>query len=715
MISEAPKCIDLCIFVNLIVWFTISGLKILYMGCNSTFISRIGRLSLLLFCFCSTVAVHAATFTVTNLNNSGAGSLRQAITNANSSGGADIINFSVSGTINLTFALPGINGPVTIDGTTAPGYVCGAPVVAVDGGGGAGNGFQFIAGSSGSSILGLNVRRFQFNAIQFINSDNNTIQGCFIGTNLAGTMPMSNGQNGVQVEVGSDNLLIGGPNVCDRNVISGNNGTGVALISSINCTVSGNYIGVNATGTGAMGNQQNGIYTFAATGTQIGGLLANEGNVISASAFVGIILDNGSNNSTVFGNKIGTNAAGTAAFGHDDSGLLVINTNNLSIGGNTAAHRNIFSGSVTEFGIYMINGDNCTIQGNYIGTDITGTVGLPNFGAGIVLDAGSVNNTIGGTGAGEANVIAFNTGDGIETINATDNQNRITGNNMFCNTGKGIELNGVGNGSNPAPVIVGASGGGANGTSSPNNTIELFYDASCVPNCQGGAYIGTVVANGAGNWNFSGALINGGRVVATATNGNNTSEFSTCFVILPVEGLTFHATRVEDNHVKLNWETLRENHNGFFAVERSLDGIHFQEIGQVAGANLANGAAYDFSDSDAPNKDLFFRLMQVDLDGTHAYSEVVSVPAWVGEPELLLYDHPTRNNLRFNLSHITEEEITYTLFDLQGRIVKKSTIHFQPGNEVNIPVQDLGRGMYHLWVTAGSKRFVKRISVLGVQ
>jgi len=68
-----------------------------------------------------------ATFSVTNLANSGAGSLREAIQSANTSPGADVIAFDVAGTIALRSALPAFTGPVTVDGGTAPGFVT-APV-----------------------------------------------------------------------------------------------------------------------------------------------------------------------------------------------------------------------------------------------------------------------------------------------------------------------------------------------------------------------------------------------------------------------------------------------------------------------------------------------------------------------------------------------------------------------------------------------------------
>ena len=108
------------------------------------------------------ISTKAATFTVTNLNNSGAGSLRQAIADANSSPGQDDIVFSVSGTIYPSSVLPSITDTVNLDGSTAPGYVtCGPPVIRLDGSlAGAASGLLLLPGANGSTIHALNIGGF---------------------------------------------------------------------------------------------------------------------------------------------------------------------------------------------------------------------------------------------------------------------------------------------------------------------------------------------------------------------------------------------------------------------------------------------------------------------------------------------------------------------------------------------------------------------------
>src|SRR5262249_21202747 len=125
-----------------------------------------------------------STFTVLNLHDSGAGSLRQAILNANAAVGDDLINFSVTGTIQLTSGqLPDITGKVNIDGTTAPAFA-GKPLVEVDFNHFAG--LRFIKGSSGSALRSLGLIRAAGNGVTIDGATGITVAGNFIGLRLDG-------------------------------------------------------------------------------------------------------------------------------------------------------------------------------------------------------------------------------------------------------------------------------------------------------------------------------------------------------------------------------------------------------------------------------------------------------------------------------------------------------------------------------------------------
>src|SRR5262249_45226714 len=156
--------------------------------------------------------------------------------------------------------------------------------------------------------------------------------------------------------------------------------------------------GTDVNGTADLGNTNQGIVIFgtSSTNTVVGGTAAGAGNVISGNDGTGLLFGGaGTNGTLVQGNKIGTNAAGTAAIPNMVAGVGADNfaTNN-TIGGTSAAARNIISGNGD--GIRLNSASSILVQGNYIGTDVTGAAALPNTGRGIVVYAGGSNNTIGG-------------------------------------------------------------------------------------------------------------------------------------------------------------------------------------------------------------------------------------------------------------------------------------------------------------------------------
>jgi hypothetical protein len=255
-----------------------------------------------------------ATFFVTNTGDSGAGSLRQAILDANGGSGGTI-KFNIPGTgvqtISPLTALPNITQPVFIDGTTEPGFA-GKPVIEIEGSsaGVGGIGLQLLAGSDGSVIRDLIINRFQDGGISINRSNNNQILGNYIGTDYTGSVALGNG-DGVGM-LGNGNL-VGGVSAAARNVISGNNGAAIsfgaagALTSSHN-VLEGNYIGTDASGTQPLGNGR-GI-DLAAFGTVsqtvLGGTMPGAGNLIAFNGGAGVDIS-GSTASIVLGTSIFAN------------------------------------------------------------------------------------------------------------------------------------------------------------------------------------------------------------------------------------------------------------------------------------------------------------------------------------------------------------------------------------------------------------------------
>ena len=351
------------------------------------------------------IANFAATrqsFVVTNANNHGTGSLREAITNANATPGADKIVFNIPGpgvkVINLLTSLPEITGPVVIDATTQPGYA-GAPLIEIDG-----TNVPFASGlvitAGNTTVRGLAIGGFPVAGIVLRACDNNVIQGNHIGVDAAGSLPRPN-NTGIQLSDSSNNV-IGGTTAAARNVISGNVTHGVEIGGSGNI-VAGNFIGTNAAGTAAIGNGSAGIkIPFSSrTNNLIGGNSAGAGNLISGNV-TGIDIESPGN--TIQGNLIGTDATGFSSI-HNLTGIDAKSPDTL-IGGLTLEARNIISGNGTGV---SIRGNGSKLQGNFIGTDIFGIFALGNSNNGVV--AGD-NALIGGTTPEARNVISANSGFG---------------------------------------------------------------------------------------------------------------------------------------------------------------------------------------------------------------------------------------------------------------------------------------------------------------
>src|SRR6185436_20383658 len=174
------------------------------------------------------VVFAASTFTVTNTNDSGPGSLRQAIIDANNAPGSDSIIFNIGSglkTIKPLTRLDNLTGPVIIDGTTQPGF-SGVPIIELDGSlQPDGNGLVISGGDS--TVRGLVINSFRFNGIVIDTKGGNRVEGCYIGTDATGTVARANGADGSNVSV--SNKTIGGATAAARNVLSGNKESGIDI------------------------------------------------------------------------------------------------------------------------------------------------------------------------------------------------------------------------------------------------------------------------------------------------------------------------------------------------------------------------------------------------------------------------------------------------------------------------------------------------------
>lgn len=337
---------------------------------------------------------------VTNANNHGAGSLHEAILNANARHGTDLIIFNIPGpgvkVINVLTPLPEITEAVVIDGSTQPGYA-GAPLIELNGEALAfEDGLVITAG--GTSVRSLAIGRFGGSGIVLRTCDNNTIQGNYIGVDASGSLPRGN-KTGILLSNSSNNVIGG----LVRNVISGNETNGIEVFGSSN-VIQGNFIGTNAAGTVAIVNGDRGVAISGSQSTNnlIGGDSIGKGNLISGNSR-GISIEGPGN--TIQGNLIGTDITGTTIL-RNSIGIQALAPNTL-IGGLTPGARNVISGNGTGV---VFGRAGSKLQGNFIGTNISGNFRVANTFDGVVATDGAL---IGGTVAAARNVIA---GNGLSNI-----------------------------------------------------------------------------------------------------------------------------------------------------------------------------------------------------------------------------------------------------------------------------------------------------------
>jgi hypothetical protein len=366
---------------------------------------------------------------VTNTNDTGAGSLRQAILDANAEAGSSTVSFDIPQSdinfiggvylIRPVTQLPTLSNATIVDGTSQPVDTNpNGPEIVLNGllmpsntTSGEGNGLRITG--IGCAIKRLVIQGFRENGVLISGSSttDNMVVGCYIGTSNSGTATSGNNASGVSIVNGAYENLVGGPTVAERNIISGNDANGISLSGSgIGNQIQGNYIGVDRTGAAALPNNNGIEINTSGKQTVIGG--AGLGNVISGNKSDGVFVRESSDTS-IMGNVIGLNAAGDLAVPNENHGILL---NRLCprtlIGDASSSLRNVISGNAFTGISIFTESDASVVEGNYIGTDS----------AGVAARANNSSNTDGFGGVFIAttkvqflrNLVSGNQGDGIK-------------------------------------------------------------------------------------------------------------------------------------------------------------------------------------------------------------------------------------------------------------------------------------------------------------
>lgn len=573
-------------------------------------------------------------YIVTNTNNTGDGSLRAAIDYANLNSGA-LVTFDIPDTdpgyqtsgsdrwwrIAPTSGFSPITAAdITIDGTTQTnnrGNVNSLgpeiELYGADAGGGV-NGLQLAGG--GALVQGLVINSFLASGIELVSAAN-TVAGCFIGTNALGTLDLGNTTYGVEINnVGSN--TVGGTTAAARNVISGNLDDGIIMwnTGATSNLIQGNYIGLNATGSGPVGNVSNGIKIGGgAHDNTVGGSTSEARNVLSGNEDGVQISENGAGNK-IYGNYIGTDVTGTLAIPNLRHGVVLYNgANGTLVGGATAGQGNVISGNADTGIVIDGNGGAATtlntIAGNLIGTDKDGAADIPNSSEGVHLFGGANVNTIGGTVPGARNVISGNAQSGVRLSDAGTTGNILQGNYVGLDaTGTAALPNNWGilidAGANSN--IVGGSSANARNVLSGNTNDGIILNGNAVDNhVIIGNYIGTNAAGTAGVPNNNGVFIMGGA--STNSVGGPLASDANLIAYNNYSGVSVLGASL-GNAVLGNWL--------FNNAGLGLVGIDLGSDGQTANNGTKSASLPNF-DMDYPV------LTQVELSGTN-----LNVAGYVG-------------------------------------------------------------------------------------
>jgi len=503
------------------------------------------------------------------------------------------------------------------------------------------------AGASGRNVISGNNKAGVYLSGA---STTNTLEWNYIGTDASGKSAAGNGYAGVTIARATNNLV--GPG----NVISGNTQDGIYVsTNSAENTVSGNFVGLDESGTKAVANGFNGITVASAYGNVIG-----PGNVVSGNTFIGVSILDGSANNIASGNLVGTERTGTSAVPNVTAGIAITKSPSNIIGSSAVGTGNVISGN-GDSGVFIVGAaarEN-VLRGNRIGTDLTGTLPLGNYMEGLYLRTGSSNiieqnlisangtwgmlltntawnivrgntlgtaldritplpnssrssagsrfhtieltdgcrgNSIGGTGSGEGNLIAYSPEyasiyyAGVRIRDGATN-NPVLGNSFKGNAGLAVDLGAYlvtpndecdsDSGANQLqnfPVltrVISSGGTRVNGTvnARPNSSYRLEFFAAPAGDRfnsgEGELFLGSKVVSTSASCTaafeavLSSPVPDGYVVCATATDHhNNTSEFSAPAVAQP--GPTLTAATAAEGQLQLSWPA---SYTGFRLLE----------------------------------------------------------------------------------------------------------------------------------------------------
>ncbi len=546
------------------------------------------------------------------VDGSGNCTLRGAIEEANVLAGPDSVHFNVGGgglqTIIVSNSdLPTITTSINLDATTQPGY-SGMPLIELKGVFGLVSQGFFIDHATSVVIKGFVINSFQSSGIILMSSTKCIIENNFIGTDVTGILSQASSFYGLMLFDSIENLI-------KDNLISGNLLHGILIVQQSDANIiQGNKLGTDISGMNSIPNYI-GIGIFDSKDNIVGGSAVGSGNLISGNSYSGLYIFTHSENTRIEGNKIGTNILGTGAVPNLNFGMIIY-TDLASIGGSSSGEGNVISGN--GGGILLFGSSHTTIQGNKIGTDITGMNVIGNDGDGILM-VNSEYNLVGGVVSGEGNLISGNgaiwVANGGININGNSENNIVQGNKI------GTDVSGMyplGNAYYGIIIYanfntIGGSTSGARNLISGNLEEGLFLASPSESNIVNNNYIGTdITGNGVLPNQMNGVLIlstSFNKLRGNLISGNGRHGIKLSKFLGPFSGSN-------ENVFALN--RIGTNSTESFALPNAFGGISLSNaernrIGVVGAGNVIAGNIGDAIaiDNASNNNEIYFNSIGI--------------------------------------------------------------------------------------------------------
>lgn len=476
---------------------------------------------------------------------------------------------------------------------------------------------------------------------------------------------------------------------------------------------------------------------YAGTGTQAIGNAAEYGNLLittatTKNAFVPV---------TVNGNlsiSAGTLATSTVTLSH-------------SIKGNFTMTGGSITGTASTYVMNGTNDQTLTLLSNLENLTVNKSAGLLNLGSNVTV------NTITNLTAGKVNLGSYNFTSG--------NSGSITNydaNKYFIATGTGTLVQRVANGGSkifpvgllndymPATVALTA------GSTADQFNVRLLQEAyfggtsgtvATSLAVRGTWMIGENVAGGSTatitlQWPVSREMAGFNRALSRlghyqgfwdygptnlAASGSNPYTLSrsgftsfspfavSTFNALPVTWISFNGNHENGNNY-LTWITSDEENNSHFVVEASIDGINYSSVGQVNGSGTTSSlSTYHFTHYHVTAPVVYYRIKQVDNDGTFSYSTTIRISTTaVNRNTVNLTPNPVVSTATLDIYSFESATVTFSIVDGLGRTLQSGHANVQKGiNKIPVDLSRLGNGIYFLRINNGNgwnevKKFVKQ-------